>query len=92
VIASGVDPYDTTEPLHLAYDRWNRERGRMGGQIRMRVRHEALVGPRFDHLFLSRPARPARPALAALVEGAGWRIARLIGAGATYAAALDRDV
>jgi hypothetical protein len=62
----------------------NRERGRMGGQIRMRVRHRRLKGSWFDYLFLSRTE------LAELLEGTGWRIARLLGEGANYIAVLEK--
>jgi len=84
VIAGGLDPYDTAEPLHFAYHRSNRERGRMAGQIRMRARHKAMIGAWFDYLFLSRPG------LAELVDGTGWCVSRFIGAGAGYVALLDK--
>jgi SAM-dependent methyltransferase len=43
VLASGIDPYATTNPVHIAYHDRNRQRGRMPGQLRLRVRHEHLV-------------------------------------------------
>ncbi len=84
IIAQALDPYRTDDPVHLAYHQQNRERGRMGGQIRMRARHRNLVGPWFDYLFVSREE------LAELVEGTGWRIARIIGDGAHYIAVLEK--
>jgi SAM-dependent methyltransferase len=84
IIAQALDPYQTDDPLHLAYHRQNRERGRMGGQIRMRSRHRNLIGPWFDYLFVSREE------LAALVEGTGWTIGRVIGEGAHYIAVLEK--
>ncbi|MGZ8601373.1 MAG: class I SAM-dependent methyltransferase [Actinomycetota bacterium] len=53
VVASTQDPYDTTEPLYRSYHQRNRARGRLGGQIRLRVRYRWLVTPWFDHLFTS---------------------------------------
>ena len=40
IIAETRDPYGTTDPLHIAYHRFNRKRGRMGGQLRIRLRHK----------------------------------------------------
>jgi SAM-dependent methyltransferase len=86
LIGGNRDPYRTVDPLHLDYHERNRRRGRMPGQIRMRVRHHNLVGPWFDYLFLSREE------LAALVEGTGWRVARVIGGeeGPGYVAVLEK--
>ena len=47
----GMDPYHTTSPEHLAYHERNRARGRLPGQIRMRVRYRGLATPWFDYLF-----------------------------------------
>ncbi len=68
VVGIGMDPYLTEDPLHLGYHRWNRERDRFAGQIRMRVRYRNLAGPWFDYLFLS----PAE--LEDVVTDAGWRV------------------
>jgi SAM-dependent methyltransferase len=53
IIAAVADPYRTKDPAHLSYHRRNRERGRMGGQLRLRVRFRQFVGPWFDYLFAS---------------------------------------
>ncbi len=53
IIAKTLDPYKTDNPLHLSYHHLNRRRGRLGGQIRMRVRYGATVGEWFDYLFAS---------------------------------------
>ncbi len=53
IIAKTLNPYLTDNPLHLSYHRANRRRGRMGGQIRMRVRYGKTVGDWFDYLFVS---------------------------------------
>lgn len=55
IFASGVDPYATTNPVHIAYHDRNRQLGRMPGHLRLRVRHERLVSEWFDYLFLSEP-------------------------------------
>ena len=84
IVAASNDPYGTEDPAHRAYQARNRERGRLGGQLRLRVRHRALVGPWFDYLIVS----PEE--MAEIVEGTGWRISRLVqDEGSYYVAVLD---
>src|SRR5215218_1945369 len=87
IVASSIDPYRTDDALHLAYHQRNRGRGRMAGQLRLRVRHRDLVSPWFDYLIVS----PAE--LEGLVVGTGWRVAWLVTSegSAAYVAVLDRD-
>jgi hypothetical protein len=58
----------TDNPEHLAYHRRNRARGRMGGQLRIRIRHAAYATPWFDYLLAS----PEE--MAALADGTGWEL------------------
>ena len=84
IVGSTLDPYETNDPSHLAYHRRNRERGQMGGQIRLRIRYHELATPWFDYLFLSRDE------LRDLVDGTGWRLARTIDDGPGYVAVLEK--
>ena len=68
IIAETRDPYLTPDPSHLAYHQWNRERDRMGGQIRIRVRYRHYATPWFDYLFVSKPE------LEEILHGTGWRV------------------
>ena len=68
VIGEITDPYRTTDPVHTAYHEANRRLGRLGGQIRLRVRHHLLVTEWFDYLFCT----PAE--LDELVHPTGWRV------------------
>ena len=72
IIAEGTDPYSTDDPGHLAYHERNRQRGRMGGQLRIRIRFREIASPWFDYLFLSRRE------LEEILEGTGWRLIRMI--------------
>ena len=54
ILAETFDPYDTEDPVHLAYHRLNRKRGRLPGQIRMRVRYKQYTTPWFDWLLVSK--------------------------------------
>ncbi|HUW81541.1 MAG TPA: class I SAM-dependent methyltransferase [Phycisphaerae bacterium] len=85
IIAESRDPYDTTEPCHLAYHRLNRRRGRMAGQLRIRIRYKTLATPWFDYLLASKNE------IRAIVDGTGWRVDRFIEAkGPGYAAVIAR--
>ncbi|MEU4588908.1 class I SAM-dependent methyltransferase [Micromonospora aurantiaca (nom. illeg.)] len=68
VIAHGTDPYGTTDPVHTAYHERNRRRGRIGGQLRLRLRYRLLGTDWFDYLVCS----PEE--FAELVHGSQWRL------------------
>jgi len=86
VIAESVHVYRTADPDHHRYHRMNRERGRMGGQIRIRVRYQTYVTPWFDYLFVS----PAE--LKDLLGGTDWHVERLVDSGGpSYIAVIEKD-
>lgn len=70
IIGEILDPYPGAPPIHRAYHARNRKRGRMAGQIRIRIRYRDVATPWFDYLFLSRPE------LEELARGTGWRLVR----------------
>jgi len=72
IIAGTRNPYRTDDPNHLHYHRWNKKRGRMPGQIRMRVRFEKTVGAWFDYLFVS----PEE--LETLLKDTPWQVERFL--------------
>jgi SAM-dependent methyltransferase len=72
IVAASNDPYATNDLSHLAYQERNRKRGRMPGQLRLRVRYRDLIGPWFDYLIVSPDE------MATLLEGTQWRIRRLL--------------
>jgi SAM-dependent methyltransferase len=83
IVASSVDPHTTDDPVHLAYQERNRRRGRMAGQLRLRVRYRNLIDPWFDYLLVS----PSE--MEELIEGTGWRVERFVeGDGHPYVAVL----
>ncbi len=84
IVACSNDPYATEDPAHLAYQERNRSRGRMSGQLRVRVRYRTLVGPWFDYLVVSPDE------MAEIIEGTGWQIRRLVqDEGSYYVAVLE---
>lgn len=87
IIATTFDPYRTKDAGHRRYHDRNRRRGRMGGQIRLRVRYRDLATAWADYLFVSRDE------MRELLRGTGWRIRRLIAIpprSSRYAAIIER--
>ncbi len=85
IVACTNDPYGTDDEAHLAYHERNRRRGRMAGQLRLRVRYRELASPWFDYLLISPDE------LTGLVAGTGWRVRQLIrDEGSVYVAVIDR--
>lgn len=78
IIAESNDIYQTDNPDHLNYHAYNRERGRLPGQLRLRVRHRVFVGDWFDYLIVSREE------MRAIVDGTGWRITDFIDSGGSF--------
>jgi len=85
IIAGTRNPYKTDNTDHLEYHEFNRRRGRMAGQIRMRFRFGRLVGDWFDYLFVS----PEE--MVEIVKDSDWRIQEFIDAEkANYVAIIGR--
>jgi 2-polyprenyl-3-methyl-5-hydroxy-6-metoxy-1,4-benzoquinol methylase len=86
IIAETLDPYQTNLPEHLEYHRRNKERGRMGGQVRIRVRYRKYKTPYFDYLFVSRDE------MRDLLAGTGWDVKRFIDCeGPVYLAIIEKE-
>ena len=88
IIAETMDPYETTQPEHLAYHQLNRDRGRMSGQLRLRIRYRQYTTPWFDYLFVSKTE------IEDILDGTAWRAERYINAAdtPTYVAILSKRV
>jgi hypothetical protein len=86
LIAQTLDPYQTKDPLHLNYHRINRKKGRMSGQIRLRVRHNNMAGPWMDYLLVSEKE------LERILQGTGWKIEKVIHSkGSIYIAVMKKE-
>jgi SAM-dependent methyltransferase len=86
IIGECLDPYGTDNPAHLAYHERNRRRGRMGGQIKIRVRFQDVATPWFDYMFLSEPE------LCEVLDGTGWRLLRMLEGERTYVAVIEKEL
>jgi len=72
ILAESIDPYKTKNPFHRRYQSRNRRRGRMAGQLRIRIRFQAYLTPWFDYLLVS----PAE--MKEILDGTGWALDRVV--------------
>ncbi|UCC17387.1 MAG: methyltransferase domain-containing protein [Dehalococcoidales bacterium] len=82
IIATTKDVYQSEEPDHLRYLEYNRNQGRMSGQLKIRVRYKKYTTPWFDYLLVSRDE------MERIVDGTGWKVSRYIDAGDSHYAAI----
>jgi SAM-dependent methyltransferase len=85
IVGTNHDPHRTKDPVHRAYHRRNRAKGRMPGQVRLRLRYRHLTSPWMDWLFLS----PRE--LEHLLEGTRWHIERILEGEGSYAAVIGKE-
>jgi SAM-dependent methyltransferase len=86
ILAETVNPDLTTNSDHLRYQRLNRRRRRMRGQLRLRIRFQRCIGPWFDYLFVS----PTE--MKEILHGTGWHVERFVrDRGTAYVALLHKD-
>jgi len=85
IIAESNDIYKTEIPEHLSYHEFNRKRGKMPGQIRLRVRYKKYATPWFDYLLVSKEE------MENLLDGTDWGVNRFIDSERSqYIAIIDR--
>lgn len=70
IICESLDPCNTDDPAHIAYQSRNKRKNRMGGQVRIRARYRHFISRWFDYLLVSKPE------MKELVQGTGWHIER----------------
>jgi SAM-dependent methyltransferase len=85
IVAETRDVHRTDDPAHLAYLKRNRARGRMSGQIRIRVRYRDQATPWFDYLMVSKDE------LEELLDGTGWHLGRALESEDTYVAVIEKS-
>ena len=82
IIASSNDPYKTDNPAHLQYHKMNKRKGRMSGQVRIRVRYQGYKGKWFDFLMVSKEE------LTQILSNTGWKVRKFLDTGASYYTAI----
>jgi SAM-dependent methyltransferase len=75
IIAETRDPYRTDNSLHLEYHRLNRNRGRLSGQTKIRVRFEKTVTKWIEWMIVSKEE------MEQIISGTGWKISQFIDSG-----------
>ena len=86
IIASSGDVYKTQVPEHLQYQEYNRKRGRMSGQLKIRVRYKKYVTPWFDYLQVSKGE------MKDIIDGTGWKVSRYLDSEtAMYIAIIEKE-
>jgi SAM-dependent methyltransferase len=86
IIAESNDPYKTENKFHLQYQKANRRRGRMSGQMRIRIRYMKYVGKWFDYLIVSREE------MKGILKGTGWEVKKFIDSSSSpYAAVIQKE-
>ncbi|HDQ59870.1 MAG TPA: class I SAM-dependent methyltransferase [Candidatus Woesearchaeota archaeon] len=84
IIAESLDPYKTKEKMHLEYHKFNKRRGRMPGQLRIRGRFQKILGDWFDYLLVSKKE------MKEIVDGTGWKIKKFIDKKPSYIAIIEK--
>jgi hypothetical protein len=72
IIAETRDPYKTNNPFHLQYHELNRRRGRMPGQMKIRIRFQKYATKWFDYLLVSKEE------MKQILKGTGWKVKQFI--------------
>lgn len=85
IIAETLDPYKTDKPEHLVYHKLNKKKGRMAGQVRIRLRYKKFINPWFDYLFVSKKE------METILKDTGWKVSQFIESqGAVYIAIIEK--
>jgi len=85
IIVDTRNPYKTDNPAHLEYHRFNKERGRMGGQVRIRIRFGKYATKWFDYLMVSNEE------MEKILNGTGWKVKEFIDYdNSEYVAAIEK--
>lgn len=72
IIAESRDPYVTDNSVHFAYHRANKKKGRMPGQLRIRIRFMQYSTDWYDYLYVSKKE------MEQILKGTGWKVIRFI--------------
>jgi SAM-dependent methyltransferase len=84
IVAETFDPHALDDPVQREYCQRNRRRGRMPGQLRVRVRYRELTTPWVDWLQVS----PEQ--LREVLGGTAWGLARTVGDAPSYVAIIEK--
>lgn len=72
IIAENRDPYITNNPIHFPYHKNNIAKGKIAGQMRVRIRFLQYSTDWINFLLVSKKE------MAEILKGTGWKIKRFI--------------
>ena len=85
IIVESNNVYSTPDPDHLAYHEFNRQRNRLPGQLRIRIRYKKYVTPWFDYLMVSKGE------MKEILAGTGWGVKQFVDSeAAIYIAIIEK--
>ncbi len=85
IITESMQVHETDNPDHLWYQEYNRKRGRMSGQVRIRVRYKKFTNPWFDYLIVSKDE------MEMILEGTGWKVSQYLDNEHQYIAIIEKE-
>jgi hypothetical protein len=86
IVAESIDPYKTDDPAHLGYHKLNKSRGKLPGQLRIRVRYGKYVTPWLEYLLVSKNE------MQSILKGTGWKLMKMIHSkGPAYIAVIEKE-
>jgi 2-polyprenyl-3-methyl-5-hydroxy-6-metoxy-1,4-benzoquinol methylase len=86
IIAQTRDPYQTELPEHLEYHARNRDKGRMSGEAKIRVRYKRYVTPWIHFLMVSKEE------MKTILKGTNWEVRKFIdGQQGIYTAIIEKE-
>ncbi len=86
IIACSREPYKTDDPDHLEYHKTNRQKGRMSGQVKIRIRYRKYIGKWFDYLMVSQEE------MRQILSATGWKVKEFLNsADAFYIAIIEKN-
>jgi SAM-dependent methyltransferase len=88
IIAESLEIYKRpVDRAHRRYHLMNKRRGKMPGQVKIRIRYRSFATPWFDYLLASKKE------MKQILTGTGWRVKRFFSSkkGPAYIAIIERD-
>lgn len=85
IIAESSDPYKTKNPEHKKYHERNKRKGRLPGQVKIRVRFHEYITDWLEFLFVSKKE------MKDIIRGTGWYVKKFIDSEASiYIAIIEK--